>query len=217
MGVIKVYGAKKAACPQRVIACLIELGIDYDVIFVDLESGHHKQPDFLALQPFGQVPVIEDGDFRLYESRAIIRYLATKYSPKNSLNNNLLGTNVEEKAFVDQWLEVEAHHFNQQVYNIVLELIVFPKMGKQTDISYVHSLEKKLANVLDVYEERLSKSKYLAGDFFTLADLSHLPGLRYLTTEAKMPHLVEDLKCVNAWWTDISSRPAWKKVLSLDN
>ncbi|KAK9691646.1 hypothetical protein RND81_09G209900 [Saponaria officinalis] len=164
-------------------------------------------------KPFGQVPVIEDDNFRLYESRAIIRYLATKYSTENS--PNLLGTNVEEKALVDQWLEIEAHHFNQQVYNIVLELIVFPKMGKQTDTAFVQSLEKKLANVLDVYEERLSKSKYLAGDFFTLADLSHLPGLRYLTTDAKMQHLVEERKCVNAWWTDISSRPAWKKVVNL--
>ncbi|KAL9247959.1 hypothetical protein vseg_021328 [Gypsophila vaccaria] len=210
---VKVYGAMKAACPQRVIMCLIELGVDYELIHVDLESGEHKQPRFLALQPFGQVPVIDDDHFKLFESRAIIRYLATKYSSENSLN--LLGTNVEEKALVDQWLEVEAHHFNEPVYNIVLELIVFPKMGKQTDMAFVQSLEKKLANVLDVYEDRLSKSKYLAGDFFTLADLSHLPGLRYLTTDAKMPHLVEERKFVNAWWSDISSRPAWKKVMNL--
>ncbi|KAH9614237.1 hypothetical protein KSS87_018664 [Heliosperma pusillum] len=207
---VKVYGSVKAACPQRVLACLIELGVEYQVIHVDLDSAEHKQPPFLALQPFGQVPVIEDGKFRLYESRAIIRYLAAKYS-----GSSLLPTNVEERALVEQWLEVEAHHFNQQVYNIVLELIVLPKMGKQTDMAFVQSLENKLANVLDVYEDRLSKTKYLAAAYFTLADLSHLPGLQYLTTHANLSHLIEHRKCVNAWWTNISNRPAWKKVLAL--
>ncbi|XAR58105.1 Glutathione transferase [Bertholletia excelsa] len=209
---LKVYGPVRAACPQRVLACLLEMGVEFELIRVDLDSGEHKQPDFLLRQPFGQVPAIEDGDFRLFESRAIIRYYATKYVERGT---NLIGSTLEEKALVDQWLEVEAHNFNDLVYTIVLQLVVFPKMGQRGDLALVRSCEEKLEKVLDVYEERLSKSHYLAADFFSLADLSHLPAIRYLMNEAGMGHLVRNRKNVNSWWMDISSRPAWKKVMKL--
>ncbi|KAL8166454.1 hypothetical protein V2J09_007953 [Rumex salicifolius] len=209
---VKVYGAARAACPQRVMACLMELDVEFDLIHVDLESGEHKSLAFLTRQPFGQIPMIEDGHFRLYESRAIIRYLATKHADKNP-KLALLGRNLEERAMVDQWLEVEAHNFNELVYTIVLHVIVFPRMGQRSDMGLVESCKAKLEKVLDVYEERLSKSDFLAGDSFTLADLSHLPGIRYLTQEAGFGYLVADRESVSAWWENISSRPAWKKVL----
>ncbi|GAB4855295.1 GST super [Ancistrocladus abbreviatus] len=209
---VKVYGPARAACPQRVLACLIELGVDFEVIPVDLESAEHKKPDFLLKQPFGQVPVIEDGDFRLYESRAIIRYLAAKYPEHGA---KLVGTTLEERALVDQWLEVEAHNFNDLVYTIVLNLVVFPRIGQRTDLALVHGCEQKLDKVLDIYEQRLSTSRYLAGESFTLADLSHLPGIRYLIHEANFGHLITGRKNLNAWWEEISARPSWKKVLKL--
>nr|GMD70406.1 glutathione S-transferase F11 [Ipomoea batatas] len=62
-------------------------------------------------------------------------------------------------------------------------------MGQPSDMSVVKKCAEKLGKVLDVYEERLSKSKYLAGDFFSLADLSHIPSLRFLTNECGFGHL----------------------------
>ncbi|KAL8215086.1 hypothetical protein R6Q57_004535 [Mikania cordata] len=212
--VVKVYGPIMAACPQRVLACLFEFGVDFELVDVDLDSNEHKQPDFLKKQPFGQVPVVEDGDFRLFESRAIIRYIATKYGDKSQ---GLYGATLEEKALVDQWLEVEAHHFNDMVYTIVLQKLVIPKMGGKTDFDLVQNCEKKLEQVFDIYEQHLSKNSHLAGDRFTLADMSHLPGIRYLMNECGLSHMVRDRKNVNLWWNDISSRPAWKKVMQLFN
>ncbi|KAH0718176.1 hypothetical protein KY285_014207 [Solanum tuberosum] len=208
--VVKVYGSAMAACPQRVMVCLIELGVDYELIHVDLDSLQQKKPDFLLLQPFGQVPVIEDGDFRLFESRAIIRYYAAKYEDKGK---KLTGTTLEEKALVDQWLEVESNNYNDLVYNMVLQLLVFPKMGHNSDLIVVQKCANNLEKVFDIYEQRLSKSKYLAGDFFSLADLSHLPSLRFLMNEGGFAHLVTQRKCLHDWYLDISSRPSWNKVL----
>ncbi|XP_024964586.1 glutathione S-transferase F11-like [Cynara cardunculus var. scolymus] len=210
--VVKVYGSIRAACPQRVLACLLEFGVDFELINVDLDSNEHKQPEFLQKQPFGQVPVIEDGDFRLFESRAIMRYYARKYADRNP---KLYGTTLDEKALVDQWLEVEAHHFNDMVYTIVLQKLVIPKMGGKPDLALVQNCEKKLEKVFDIYEQQLSKNRYLAGDCFTLADLSHLPGIRYLINEAELGHMVKEKKNVNSWWCDISNRVAWKKVMQL--
>ncbi|KJU81209.1 hypothetical protein N619_00310, partial [Ectopseudomonas oleovorans] len=145
---------------------------DFELIPVDLESGEHKRPEFLLRQPFGQVPAIEDGDFKLFESRAIIRYYAAKHAESGP---NLLGSTLEEKAQVDQWLEVEAHNFNEMVYTIVLQLLVLPRMGQPTDKALVQNCTEKLEKVLDVYDRRLSTSLFLAGEWFSLADLSHLP------------------------------------------
>ncbi|KAM7279327.1 hypothetical protein ACFE04_006461 [Oxalis oulophora] len=210
--VVKVYGPVRAACPQRVMTCLLEKGVEFEIVHVDLDSGEHKRPDFLLRQPFGQVPAIEDGDFKLFESRAIIRYYAAKYAEQGP---NLLGTTLEEKAKVDQWLEVESHNYNDLVFNLVFQLVILPRMGKPGDMALAHECEQKLESVLDIYEKRLSESTYLAGESFTLADLSHLPATRSLMTDAGMGHLIKERKFVNAWWENISSRPAWKKMLKL--
>ncbi|WCJ25116.1 glutathione S-transferase F11 [Euphorbia peplus] len=210
--VVKVYGAVQAACPQRVLACLLEKDVQFEIVHVDLHSAQHKLPSFLLKQPFGLVPVIEDGDLRLFESRAIMRYYASKYEETGP---DLLGKTLEEKAIVDQWVEVEAHNFNELVYTIVIQVLIRPKMGEVGDMNLVKSCEHKLEKVLDVYEERLSNSKYLGGDHFTLADLTHMPSLRYLVNELGLARLVQNRKCVNAWWIQISSRPAWKKLMIL--
>ncbi|CAJ1960757.1 unnamed protein product [Sphenostylis stenocarpa] len=209
MMAVKVYGETRAACPQRVMVCLLEKGVEFEVVHVDLHQGQQKTPQFLLLQPFGQVPVVEDGDFRLFESRAIIRYYATKYADRGA---DLLGKTLEERALVEQWLEVEAHNFNDLCFTLMLQLVILPRMGKVGDLALAQKCEKDLGKVLDVYESRLSQTKYLAGDFFSLADLSHLPGLGHLIEEAKVGHLITQRKNVNAWWDNISSRPAWKKL-----
>ncbi|KAJ6752716.1 GLUTATHIONE S-TRANSFERASE RHO [Salix koriyanagi] len=86
---VKVYGPATAVCPQRVMVCLLEKGVEFDLVHVDLDSGEQKLPEFLLKQPFGQVPVVEDGDFRLYESRAIIRYYAAKYEDRGTKSTGL--------------------------------------------------------------------------------------------------------------------------------
>lgn len=126
-----------------------------------------------------------------------------------------MGNTIEEKAVVDQWMEVESHNFNDLVVSLVLQLEVFPKMGERTDDAAVEASVKKLENVLDVYEQRLSVSKYLAGDHFTIADLCHLPAIMFLMTDGGLGRLITERKCVNSWWNDISGRPSWKKLMEL--
>ncbi|CAM8899828.1 unnamed protein product [Rhodiola kirilowii] len=211
--VVKVYGSLQAACSQRVLACLLEKDVEFEIAHIHLETGEHKKPDFLLNhQPFEQIPAIEDGDFKLYESRAIIRYYAAKYADKGP---NLLGNTAEEIALVDQWLEVEAHNYNDLAFNIIFQLVVLPRMRGVVDLKLVEMSEQKLEKVLDVYEQRLSKSKYLAGESFTLADLSHLPATRYLMNEANKAYLIRDRKHLSVWWDTISSRPAWKQLMKL--
>ncbi|XP_051117655.1 glutathione S-transferase F12-like [Andrographis paniculata] len=210
--VVLVYGAGNAACPQRVMVCLVELDLQFQLIPIDIQSGQQKTPHFRQRQPFGQVPAIEDGDFKLFESRAIIRYYASKCATNGGIN--LYGETIEERALVDQWLEVESHNYNPPIYTMVLQLMVLPSSGHKTDFELVQDCKDKLEKVLDVYEERLSESKYLAGDKFSLADLSHLPNTKFLMGQGGMADSIRRRKNVCAWWEDISGRPSWKKVLA---
>ena len=146
------------------------------------------------------------------ESRAIIRYYAEKYK---SQGTDLLGKTIEERGLVEQWLEVEAHSFHPPLYNLVVNVLFAPLLGIPSDQKLIEESEEKLGKVLDIYEERLSKSKYLAGNFFSLADLSHLSFGHYLVNQLGKGYMVKQRKHVNAWWDDISNRPSWQKVLQL--
>ncbi|KAJ1383112.1 Thioredoxin-like superfamily [Sesbania bispinosa] len=209
--VVKVYGPDYA-CPKRVIVCLIEKEIEFETVHVDGFKREHKEAEYLKLQPFGLLPVIQDGDYTLYESRAILRYYAQKYKDQGT---DLLGKTMEERGLVEQWLEVEAHNFNPPIYDLVMNVLVAPLLGLPSDPKVIEESDEKLKKVLDIYEERLSKTKYLAGDFFSLADLSHLPFGHYLVNQTGRGNIVRERKHVSAWWDDISNRPSWKKVLEL--
>ena len=75
--------------------------------------------------------------------------------------------------------------------------------------------EKKLNKVLDVYEQRLGESRFLAGDEFTLADLSHLPNTQYLVSVTDEGEMFTKRNNVDRWWSKISGRDSWKKVADL--
>ena len=116
---------------------------------------------------------------------------------------------------VEQWLEVEGQNFSSHSYTLINQLLIVPRMGIPQDLALIESSIEQLGKVFDVYEERLSKSKYLAGDFFSLADLTHLPYIDYIANVTDKGYLVRNRKHVNAWWEDISTRPAWKKVSAM--
>lgn len=206
---MKDNGLPMSTNTARVLACLNEKGLEYELVPVDLRVGAHKQPPFLSLNPFGQLPAFEDGDLKLFESRAITKYLADKY--KETGPDLLRHDNVSASAIVLVWLEVEAQQFSPPISALVFETLIKPLLGGTTDPQVVEAQAEKLGKVLDVYEDRLSKSKYLAGDHFTLADLHHFPYTANLMKTHKAS-LITSRPHVLAWWEDISSRPAWKKT-----
>ncbi|CAA3025111.1 glutathione S-transferase-like [Olea europaea subsp. europaea] len=212
---VKVYGPPNSAAVSRVLACLLEKDVQFQLIPINLVRGEQKKPDYLKLQPFGQVPVFQDESITLFESRAICRYICDKYT--NQGNKRLFGTNPLEKASIDQWLEVEGQNFNPPTSVLVFQLAFVPRMKIQQDENLIKQNEEKLGKVLDVYENRLGESRYLAGDEFTLADLSHLPMSRYLVNACGRGELFTSRKNVGRWWDEISTRETWKKVNEMQN
>ncbi|KAJ4824633.1 hypothetical protein Tsubulata_016352 [Turnera subulata] len=209
MAAIKLHGNSHSTAVRRVLACLYEKELEFEFVFVDRNIGQHKKEPYLSLQPFGQVPALEDGDLKIFESRAITNYIAKEYGDKGT---QLIYTSGTQMAEMLVWMEVEAHQFNPAFSNLKL-LVQASRRGSPMSTAVVEECEAKFSKVLDVYEARLGQSEYLAGDGFTLADLHHLPTISYLmATEYKK--LFDSLPHVSAWVANITARPAWVKALA---
>ena len=145
------------------------------------------------------------------ESRAMSTYVAEKF--KGSGSDLLRNQNLKEAALVKTWMEVESQQFSPAISPIFYQFYIVPMQGGSPNQTIIDENSEKLGKVLDVYEKKLSSTKYLAGDFYSLADLHHLSYIYYLmkTPSAK---LINERPHVKSWWEDISSRPAFEKVTS---
>jgi len=205
--VLKIYGLSQSTCTRRVAVVCKELKIPYELINIDLRKGEHKSPEFLAKQPFGQVPAIDDDGFKLYESRAISRYLAAK------VGSPLLPKQSDLQAFAkfEQAASVEYTNFDPSAATLTFEKVFKPMRGLSTDEAAASKLVETLNAKLDAYETILSQQKYLAGNEITLADLFHLPYGYMLDTHAGYDFF-KTRPNVARWWKDISAREAWQSV-----
>jgi len=205
--VLKLYGHPLSTCTRRVALVCKEKGIPYELHVVDLAKGEQKNPTYTKIQPFGQVPYIDDDGFILFESRAIGRYLAKKYA---SQGPPLIPTDLQGEALFEQAASIEQANFDPYASGLAYEKVFKVRRGLQTDEKRVEELTATLNGKLDGYEEILSKQKYLAGDEVTLADLFHLPygsmlGMMKFDVIEKRPN-------VSRWFNELSSRPAWLAV-----
>lgn len=211
MACLKLYGSLMSTATMRATVCLVEKELEFEFVPVNMATGDHKKEPFISLNPFGQVPALEDGDLKLFDSRAITNYISHEYAGKGT---DLICKDSKKMAIVAVWMEVEAHQFDPEASKLAWELFYKPIFGLTTDPAAVTALSEKLAKVLDVYESRLAHSKYLGGDCFSLADLHHLPCLNYLM-KTQVKELFDSRPHVSAWCQDVLARPAWIKVVEM--
>ncbi|KAH7690137.1 Glutathione transferase protein [Dioscorea alata] len=213
MASVKVFGSPTSADVARVLACLFEKDVDFQLIRIDGFKGKERKPDYLKLQPSGQPLTFEHGSKTLVESREICRYIAEKFADQG--NKDLLGKGTLERASIEQWLQTEMQSFDPPTSALVFNLAFAQIMDLEPDQQVITKSKAKLANLLDVYEQRLEETNYLAGDKFTLADLSHLPNAQYLMAATKCGNLFRSRKRVSNWWDRISGRSSWRKVVEM--
>ncbi|URD98272.1 glutathione s-transferase [Musa troglodytarum] len=219
---LKVFGQPAATDVARVLTCLFEKDLHFQIVRIDSFKGEHKAPEFLrvvclflhsALQnPCGQA-TFKDGDVTLVDSRDICRYISRKYEYKG--NKALSGTGFLQRASIEQWLQAEAVNFEPPSSALVFQLTFAPALHMPPDEELIKQNEEKLSKVLDIYNSRLGESEYLTGDTFTLADLSHLPNSHYLAMSERGRKLFETRGNVARWSTAISARPSWKQVVEM--
>jgi glutathione S-transferase len=168
---VDLYGDIRSTCTQRVLILLEELNLKYDMNHIDLEKNEQKTLEFLKLQPFGKIPALKYDDRIVFESRSILRYIS---------RNNVDIKDLYGGTDVDIWLEVESQNFYPCASKIIYEKLFKKWKGEKCDTSVVDENLEQLKRVLDVYDNRLSDFSYIAGNDFTIADISHIPCINYL-------------------------------------
>ncbi|MCC6468806.1 MAG: glutathione S-transferase [Alphaproteobacteria bacterium] len=158
---IRLYRHPLSGHAHRVELLLTMLGLPFEAVHVDLATGAHKKPDFLAKNPFGQVPVIEDGDVSLFDSNAILTYLAARYDG----SGKWLPREPVAAAKVQQWLSVAAG-----------PLVNGPAAARLVTVFKApleHDRAMAIAGQLfGVMNRHLATTRFLAGAEPTIADLA---------------------------------------------
>lgn len=158
---IKLHRMALSGHSHRVQLFLSLLGLPHEVVEVDLRAGEHKRPEFLRMNCFGQVPVIEDGDVTLADSNAILVYLEGRYAPGQWLPRDPLGA-----AQVQRWLSVAAGPlaFGASAARVI---VLFQRPDDPAPaIARANAL-------LQVMEGELAARPFLAGSQPTLADIAN--------------------------------------------
>jgi glutathione S-transferase len=204
---MKVYGHPASTCVRKVLITLAEKGHEAEFVLVDIMKGEHKQPPYLARHPFGVIPALEDDDgFQLYESRAIIRYLDERL-PGTSLTPK----DIKDHARMEQLISIEQSYFSGGAFKIFWNLMFKKMMGQEPDTAVVEQGKAEVTRTLDIVEKDLANREFLAGNAFTLADITWMPYVAYVFGSGE-GGLVTARPNFARWWERVSARPSWKKV-----
>jgi glutathione S-transferase len=204
---MKLYYSPVSTASRPLLMFIADNNIDVDFQLVDLMSGEHMKPPYLALNPSGMVPVLEDGDFRLTESSAILKYLADK------IGSPAYPKELRQRARVNErmdWLNTQ--FYRDYGYGLVYPQL-FPHHKRPTDdqqggvIAWGKDKSQRWLKVLD--QNLIGKNQYLCGNEITIADYL---GTAFLS-------IGEILRCdfsaypnVERWLNTMKARPNWAKV-----
>ena len=183
---LKLWGRLNSLNVQKVVLALEEAGVAYERTDAGLQFGINKTPEYLAKNPMGLVPLLEDGDFVLWESNAITRYICAKYMPALYYND------LQARADAERWMDWQA--------------------TLNGDMSAVEASLQKTAELFAMFDAHLRGRNFVGGQQFGFGDLGLAPiahrWLHMPCERASIPH-------VEAWYQRLMQRQAFKRVLTL--
>lgn len=202
---LKLWGRLNSINVQKVVLALEELGLPYERIDAGLQFGINKTPDYLAMNPNGRVPTIDDDGFTLWESNAIVRYLCARHS-----DGKFWHADLRVRADADRWMDWQTATLSPAMGPGFAGLVRTPP-EKRNATAIAASVEetKQLVGMLDA---ALDGRDFIAGADYGMGDLSLAPIMhRWFNMpveRAPTPH-------AERWYARIMQRPAAQRVLTL--
>lgn len=203
---MKLYYSPMSSNSRRARIAALMLGIELELVNVDLFRAEHRKPEFLAKNPMGKIPLLEDGDFALPESNAIMAYLADS-RPDQALYPREL----RARAEVNRWLFWAASHWSPVISALAMENFLKAAFGTgERDAAQVarqEALFHDLARVLDAH--LATGRQWVAADHPTIADIAIGTSLMN-AVPAKLP--LEPYANVRALFARVQALDAWKQT-----
>jgi len=201
---LRIWGRVTSVNVQKVVWCADEIGLACERIDVGGKFGGNDTAAYLAMNPNGLVPVIEDDGFVLYESNAIVRYLAAKHSA-----DRLWPQDLQQRADVDRWMEWQSTAYTPAMWGAFWQLIRTPE--GQRDAGMIEGSCVKTDKLSAILDAHLAARPFLCGEEFTAADIVvGCAAHRWLNLPVERvprPHL-------ERWYADLKARPGSRQVTS---
>jgi glutathione S-transferase len=199
---LKIWGRVSSVNVQKVVWCAEELGLACERIDVGGKFGGNDTPQYLAMNPNGLVPVIDDDGFVLYESNAIVRYLGARYGAGDFWPDDL-----RRRADVDRWMEWQATAYTPAMWGAFWHLVRTPEDKRSAEaIESSRAKSEKLSAILDAH---LADRRNLTGDAFTAADVVvGCAAHRWLN----LPIERTPRPNLERWYQNLKARPASRQV-----
>jgi glutathione S-transferase len=186
---------------RRVVSLMEEANLEYEVRHVDMGQGAHQSAEYLAINPNHQVPTLIDGDIKIHESNAILRYLCVKHGLDAWYPKEL-----PARAKVEQWLDWNQCRLSPTVVDIVLNSVF---LGPRGDKAAVERALSRLPELWSILDDGLAGARFLAGSRPTIADLSVASSVFQLTFAKIAPtgrNIVD-------WFQKVSGLEGFRKSL----
>lgn len=197
---LKIWGRPNSINVQKVAWCAAELGLSFERIDAGREFGIVSEPWFLAMNPNSRVPVIDDEGFVLWESNAIVRYLADRYG-----HGGLSPEEPRLRALADQWMDWQALSLMAALGPAFWGLIRTPEAER--DARAIAEAERECLRLMAILDHQLSKRSFMLGDRLTMADIPvGAASYRWYALpldHGNFPHL-------RRWYEDLERRPGFR-------
>ena len=201
---LKVWGRKNSSNVQKTMWAVGELGVAYERIDIGMEFGGNDEPAYRALNPNGLVPAIQDGDFVLWESNSIIRYLAARYGP-----GKLEPADLRSRAIASQWMDWQISSFQPAFTKVFWGLVRTPP--DKRDPAAIKAAKGDSIDAAKILDAALARNAYLAGNSFSMGDIPM--GVFIYRFRALLPDR-PSLPNLERWYAAIEERSAFQKHVS---
>jgi glutathione S-transferase len=201
---MKLYYFPPSPNTRKTHAVAIHLNLPIDLRLVNIPQGESHSPEFLKLNPTGRTPVLQDGETILWESTAIMQYLASQ------IPNSLWPEDRVIRADIMRWQSWQLAHWHQACQPLQYENFIKPVFNLgEPDPQVVELATKKFHQEAIVLNTHLSKQEFLVNHTLTLADFSVASDLTY-AVPGKFP--LEEYPYIRAWYSRIEQLPAWQET-----
>jgi len=202
---LRVWGRVNSLNVQKVLWALAELKVSYERTDAGMQFGVVNEPFYKKMNPNSRVPTIEDDGFILWESNAIVRYLAARHGM-----GGLCPTDLRQRADADRWMDWASTTLQPVMHPVFWGLVRTPP--EKRDMAAIEEANKALGDTFGALEQGLEGRKYVAGSNFTVGDI---PVGAYAWRWYSLPVARPKLKNLEAWYARLQERPAYRTYVML--
>ena len=202
---LRIWGRDNSNNVKKVLWCAEEIGLAYEHIPAGGAFGVVDSAEYRALNPNGLVPTIEDDGIVLWESNAIVRYLAARYS-----DGALYESDPGRRALADRWMDWTTSNFARPFRDVFWNVIRLPP-EKRNEAESASGL-KQCAALLPIVEAALSEQPFLSGERLGIGDF---PLGVFIHGWFQMPIDRPPTPAIEAWYARLNARPAYRKAVAL--